>query len=166
MIKKFNEFCNTILKEEYHFDEPDRWGECCGKVNIEGYIFNEFVKKYYNTNVNDKNRWNKLKDLFKKYPELEDFNNFLENNEDDFFVGVKCTWENSPSINVIDDLRIDEIDDDDFKNCIKTIESYPDKNISKKMIDVIENMDLKVIDRDDIVFDEDGYDPYNDPYKE
>jgi hypothetical protein len=160
MIKNFNEFCNTILKEEYHFSEPDRWGKCCGKVYITTDILDGFVKKYYNTDLNDKKnyRWDKLVDLFKKYPELEDINTFLEDNEDDFVVRVKCTWENSPSINVIDYLSVDEIDEDDLNRCIKTIESYPDKNIAEKLIDVIENMSLKDINEDDIIFDEEDDD--------
>jgi hypothetical protein len=162
MIKNFNEFCNTILKEEYHFDEPDRWFECSGKVNIAFYIFYEFVKKYYNTDLlNEKNKYksNILDDLFKKYPELENVHDFLfSDNLDDFLVRVKCTWENSPSINVIDDLRVDDIDEDDIKTCIKTIESYPDKNIAEKLIDATDNINVSVIDEDDIIIDEEDDD--------
>ena len=165
MIKKFNEFCNTILKEEYHFSEPDRWGKCCGKLYMTTYIINEFEKKYYNTDLYVKYRYRIWDELIEKYPELEDVNAFLEDNEDDFLVSVKCTWENSPSINVIDDFRIDDIDEDDIKKCIKTIESYPDKNIAEKLIDVIENIDIRVIDEDDIIIDEEDDDYYEDDDK-
>ena len=85
---------------------------------------------------------------------------FLEDNEDDFVVGVKGVWENSPSINVIDDYSISEMDESDFEKCIKTIKTYSDKNMVDKMIDVIENeIDSNIIDVEDVsIQEEDDYD--------
>ena len=161
MIKNFDEFCNTILKEEYHFSEPDRCEDFYGTVNIMNYIFNELVKKYYNIDFSKiKEQSQEYKEFWKKYPELEDVMHFLEDNEDDFVVGVKGVWENSPSINVIDDYSISEMDESDFEKCIKTIKTYSDKNMVDKMIDVIENeIDSNIIDVEDVsIQEEDDYD--------
>jgi hypothetical protein len=137
MIKKFDEFVNEMFSSRPY-----------GEYNIMSDAIDEFVKKYYNTD-RDKLHGQQYIDFLKKHPELDEFINFIEDNEDDFTIGVYYYSEKDERDNIY--FYIDEIDNDDCERCIKTIKTYSDKNMVDKMLRIIDDVIDNKIDIDDVV---------------
>lgn len=137
MIKKFDEFVNEMFSSRPY-----------GKYNIMNDVIDEFVKKYYNTDY-DKLLGQQLIDFLKKHPELDEFIDFIEANEDDFTIDVYYNSGEDERGNYY--FEIDEIDNDDCERCIKTIKTYTDKNMVNKMLNIIDDVIDNKIDIDDVV---------------
>jgi hypothetical protein len=136
MIKKFDEFVNEMFSSRPY-----------GEYNIMSDAIDEFVKKYYNTD-RDKLHGQQYIDFLKKHPELDEFINFIEDNEDDFTIGVYYYSDEDERGNI--HFNIDEIVNDDCERCIKTIKTYTDKNMVNKMLNIIDDVIDNKIDIDDV----------------
>lgn len=142
MIKNFNEFVNEMLLKESSDSRP------YGEYNIMNDVIDEFVKKYYNTDY-DKLLGQQYIDFLKKHPELDEFIDFIEANEDDFTIGVYYYSDENERGNI--HFKIDEIVNDDCERCIKTIKTYTDKNMVNKMLNIIDYVIDNKIDINDVV---------------
>ena len=118
------------------------------EYNIMNDVIDEFVKKYYNTDY-DKLHGQQYIDFLKKHPELDEFIDFIEANEDDFTIGVYYYSDENERGNI--HFKIDEIVNDDCERCIKTIKTYTDKNMVNKMLNIIDDVIDNKIDIDDVV---------------
>ena len=152
-IKKFDEFVNEMLLKENRANY--------GKTNILSDLIYEFIKKYYNTDYRKFNRSQQYVDFFEKHPELEEFIEYLEEHGDDFTIGIYFYASEDDRGNV--DYDVDDLDDDDYERCEKIIKSYTDKNMSKKMLDIIEDVIYNNVDISDAIEDAgDRYDAWED----
>ena len=144
IIKKFDEFVNEMLLNKKNSDNY-------GKTNILSDLINEFTKKYYSIDREKLGvtRQKEYFNLIKEQPGLEEFIDYLYDNEDDFTIGIYF-YANEDERGYVD-YGVDDLDDGDYEKCIKTIKSYTDKNMVNKMLDIIEDVIYNNVDLSEVI---------------
>ena len=114
-------------------------------------LINEFTKKYYSIDREKLGvtRQKEYYNLIKEQPGLEEFIDYLYDNEDDFTIGIYF-YANEDERGYVD-YGVDDLDDADYEKCIKTIKSYTDKNMVNKMLDIIEDVIYNKIDLGEVI---------------
>ena len=114
-------------------------------------LINEFTKKYYSIDREKLGvtRQKEYFNLIKEQPGLEEFIDYLYDNEDDFTIGIYF-YANEDERGYVD-YGVDDLDDADYEKCIKTIKSYTDKNMVNKMLDIIEDVIYNKIDLGEVI---------------
>ena len=131
------------IENPWVYGGNDRWGNCTGKIYIGIMLFNAVCKKY-KYDYDDK---------------MENFEIFLDNLPS---IGVKCGWEESPSINVSNEW-IDEIYEDDVEKLKQEILTYDDKVLAKQALEVLDSV-LDEVEMEDVIIDEGPDYDYDDEY--